>query len=242
MSGQIRNTWRSLQEELFAQLSMVLIFGVLGSLFMLFIVKVGMSGEEEKVWFLLGTVMAVVGCVMVGIIIGILGYASNFNMMVSMGRTRKEFYITNFVGSVLNNLVSMAAILLFLAVEKGFGWLVYRDVERYVATEYFFLDFRVIMAYVLGMAVLRLILGALFLKFGNKLMWFIWGICILAGILSRSITKAVANKNAVILWLMGVGKGFFNLAEVWQAAFIATIGAVLILLAWLITRKRAVTA
>lgn len=241
MSGLIKNTWRSLQEELFAQLSMVLIFGVLGSLLMLFIVKVGMSGEEEKVWFLLGTVMAVVGCVMVGIIIGILGYASNFNMMVSMGRTRKEFYITGFVGSVINNLVSMAAILVFLAVEKGFGWLVYRDVERYVATEDVLLDFRVIMAYVLGMAVLRLILGALFLKFGNKLMWFIWGICILVGILSRSITKAAANKNAVILWLIGVGKGFLNLAEVWQAAFIAAIGAVLILLAWLITRKRAVT-
>lgn len=241
MSGQIKNTWHSLQEELFAQLSMVLIFGVLGSLFMLFIVKVGMSGEEEKVWFLLGTVMAVVGCVMVGVIIGILGYASNFNMMVSMGRTRKEFYITNFVGSVINNFISMAAILAFLAVEKGLGGLVYRDVERYVATEQVLLDFRVIMAYVLGMAVLRLILGALFLKFGNKLMWFVWGICILAGILSRSITKAAADKNAVILWLMGVGKGFFNLAEVWQVAFIAAMGAVLILLAWLITRKRAVT-
>ncbi|MDE6064058.1 MAG: hypothetical protein K2G20_05695 [Lachnospiraceae bacterium] len=241
MSGQIKNTWRSQQEELFAQLSMVLIFGVLGSLFMLFIVKVGMSGEEEKVWFLLGTVMAVVGCVMVGIIIGILGYASNFNMMVSMGRTRKEFYITNFAGSVINNFISMAAILVFLAVEKGFGRLVYRDVERYAATEHVFLDFRVIMAYVLGMAVLRLILGALFLKFGNKLMWFIWGICILIGIFSKSITKAAANKNAVFLWLIGVGKGFFNLPEVWQAAFIAAIGAVLILLAWLLTRKRAVT-
>lgn len=241
MKEKIKNTWSQHSEELFAQFAMILIFGILGSLFMLFIVKVGMAGEEERTWFLLGTVMAAVGCTMIGLIIGMLGYGANFNMMVSMGRTRKEFYIVNFVFSVINNLVTMAAILAFLAVEKGFGMLVYRDVEHYAATEHVFLDFRVIIGYVLGMAVLRLILGALFLKFGNKLMWFFWGICMLIVIFSKSISKAIADKNAVMMWLIGAGKGFLNLAEILQVLMIAAAGAVLAWLAWMFTRKRAVT-
>lgn len=241
MKEQIKNIWSQHSEELFAQIAMVLIFGILGSLFMLFIVKLGMAGEEERTWFLLGTVMAAVGCVMVGIIMGMLYYGASFNMMVSMGRTRKEFYIVNFVFSVINNLVSMAAILAFLAVEKGFGRLVYKDVERYAATEHIFLDFRVIIGYVLGMAVLRLILGALFLKFGNKLMWVFWGIGILITISARGISKAVANKNAVMMWLIEAGKGFLNLAGILQILVIAAAGAVLVWLAWMFTRKRAVT-
>lgn len=234
MKEKIKNTWSQHSEELFAQFAMILIFGILGSLFMLFIVKIGMAGEEERTWFLLGTVMAAVGCVMIGLIMGMLGYGASFNMMVSMGRTRKEFYIVNFVFSVINNLVSMAAILAFLAVEKGFGMLVYRDVEHYAATEHVFLDFRVIIGYVLGMAVLRLILGALFLKFGNKLMWFFWGICMLMVIFSKST-------YAVMTWLIGAGKGFLNLAEILQVLTIAAAGAVLAWLAWMFTRKRAVT-
>lgn len=234
MKEKIKNTWSQHSEELFAQFAMILIFGILGSLFMLFIVKIGMAGEEERTWFLLGTVMAAVGCTMIGLIIGMLGYGASFNMMVSMGRTRKEFYIVNFVFSVINNLVSMAAILAFLAVEKGFGMLVYRDVEHYAATEHVFLDFRVIIGYVLGMAVLRLILGALFLKFGNKLMWFFWGICMLMVIFSKST-------YAVMTWLIGAGKGFLNLAEILQVLTIAAAGAVLAWLAWMFTRKRAVT-
>lgn len=241
MKEKIKNTWSQHSEELFAQFAMILIFGILGSLFMLFIVKIGMAGEEERTWFLLGTVMAAVGCTMIGLIIGMLGYGASFNMMVSMGRTRKEFYIVNFVFSVINNLVSMAAILAFLAVEKGFGMLVYRDVEHYAATEHVFLDFRVIIGYVLGMAVFRLILGALFLKFGNKLMWFFWGICMLIVIFSKSISKAIADKNAVMMWLIGAGKGFLNLAEILQVLTIAAAGAVLAWLAWMFTRKRAVT-
>lgn len=241
MRERIKNIWSQHSEEFFAQYTVILIFGILGSLFMLFIVKFDMAGEEERTWFLLGTVMAAVGCVMIGLLIGMLYYSASFNMMVSMGRTRKEFYIANFVFSVINNLLSMAAILVLLAVEKWFGGLVYRDVERYVATEHIFLDFRVIIGYVLGMAVLRLILGALFLKFGNKLMWVFWGIAMLIAICSKSISKAAENKNVVMMWLIGAGKGFLNLTEILQALMIAAAGAALVLLAWLFTRKGAVT-
>lgn len=242
MRRQITNAWRSLQEEFFGQLAMVLIFGVMGILLMLFIVKVGMAGEDERTWFLLGTVMAVTGCVMVGIILGMLNYGSVFNMMVSMGRTRKEFYLTNFISSVLNNLGIVAAILVLLTAEKGLGGLLYKEVERYVAVERIFLDPRVILGYVLGMAVLRMLLGALFLRFGNKLMWMIWGVAILTGVISKGITKAVADKNVVVMWLQEVGEGFLNLAGALQALIVVAAGICLMLLAWIFTKKKAVTA
>lgn len=242
MGKQIKNikdTWCCLREELFVPIVSIA-FGMLGSLLMLFIEKVGMANEEKPEWFLLGTVMALVGCVMLGIITGMISYGQSFNMMVTMGRTRKEFYIANFVSSIINHLLGMTAILVFAVLERGFGGLVYREAE-YKAIEGFLFDWRVIIAYVLGMAVLRTILGALFLKFGNKLMWVFWGIWMLVGVMIKGISKAMENKNAVMLWLLEAGKGFLNLAKVLQVLIMLAVSAVFVLFAWLITRKRAVT-
>lgn len=235
----IKNTWVYLREELSAPI-LSIVFGIWGSLLMLFIEKVGMANEEKPMWFLLGTVMAFIGCVMLGIIMGMISYGQSFNMMVTMGRTRKEFYIANFVSSIINNLLGLAAILLFAALERGFGRLVYGGAE-YKPIEGFLFDFRVIIAYVLGMAVLRVLLGALFLRFGNKLMWVFWGICMLVGVMIKGISKATENKNTVILWLSEVGKGFLNLAGALQVVIILWVSVIFILGAWLITRKRAVT-
>lgn len=239
MREQIKTHGAFCREELFAQLAIVLIFGFLGSLFMLFIVRVGMAGEEEGTWFLLGALMAVIGCVMVGITMGMLSYVESFNMMVSMGRTRKEFYAANFVTAVINNFLGMAAILIFAVLERGVGRLVYKDVE-YKALETVFFDFRVIIGYVLGMAVLRMLLGALFLKFGNRIMWGLGGSGMLICVFLRNIEKAAADKNTIVMWLIGAGKGFLNLAGILQVLIMAAISAVLLLLAWLLTRRGAV--
>lgn len=236
---EIKNTWCFLSEELFIQMICVAV-GILGCLLMLFIEKVGMANEEKQTWFLLGTVLAFTCCVMLGTITGMINYGTSFNMMVTMGRTRKEFYVANFVSSIVNNLLGMAAILLFAALERGFGMLVYQEAE-YEAIEGFLFDFRVIIAYVLGMAVLRMVLGALFLRFGNKLMWVIWGICILVGIMAKGISRAVESKNAVMLWLQEAGKGFLHLEKVLQVFIMLAVSAVLVVGAWLLTRKRAVT-
>lgn len=239
MGKQIKNTWCFLREELVIPI-MSIALGIVGILLMLFIEKVGMANDEKPVWFLLGTVMALTGCVMLGIIVGMISYGQSFNMMVTMGRTRKEFYIANFVSSLINHLLGMAVIFLFATLERGFGRLVYREVE-YRAIEGFLFDFRVIIAYVLGMTVLRTVLGALYLRFGNKLMWVFWGFCMLVGVMTKGISKAIENKNRIVVWLTEVGKGFLNLANVLQVLIMLAVGAVFAVGAWLLTRKRAVT-
>lgn len=232
---KIKNTWYCLREELVVPIGSIA-FGIFGSLLMLFVEKVGMANAEEKEWFLLGTMMAFMCCVMLGTIIGMVNYGSSFNMMVAMGRTRKEFYIANFVSSVINNLLGMAAILLFATLERGFGRLVYRE-AAYKAIEGALFDFRVIIVYILGMTVLRAVLGALFLRFGNKLMWVLWGGILVLGV----VIKRIESKNAVMLWLTEAGKGFLNLAGILQVVVMLAVSAVLVLGAWLLTKKRAVT-
>ncbi len=59
--------------------------------------------------------------------------------------------------------------------------------------------------------------------------------------MTKGISKAIENKNRIMVWLTEVGKGFSNLANVLQVLIMLAVGAVFAVGAWLLTRKRAVT-
>lgn len=131
------------------------------------------SGADE--YFALGTVIAAAAVCMYAGIAGIIQVPLYFNVQISMGSTRKQFFISHyFIGFVMNILAGVLVVLLNF-LENWLNPLLYPNMEQ----ELDFLPYLVRGAVPAALAVTVIggFCGAMIMKFGRKAsvaLWFLW--------------------------------------------------------------------
>lgn len=150
-----------------------LLGGVVGIIITLIIVAIEGSGEE---YAQVGMFMALLIGVLVYLFAGIFGMANEFNLAVSMGKTRKYYGPAKYLMLVLGFLVMMAASALIGLVEN----ILYPAIYPGIVCELYFskilLQPMVIFSVTFIGAMLVVLFGALILKFSNKIYIFIWAL------------------------------------------------------------------
>lgn len=130
---------------------------------------------------LMGSFMAYMLYVMLAIWVGMVACGKDFCLMISMGRTRKEFLGTYVVANLINNMLAMGAILLIYVAESRIAEVLYPGMELAIDMGAFLFDIRTIIATVLLVSAFKLLFGMLYLKFQMKMFWAVWALVMLAG-------------------------------------------------------------
>ena len=139
------------------------------------------ADETAVSWFCLGTILALF--VMCGVMLLFFWkYHQEFMLALSMGQTRKAFMITYALRQILWTIAAYAVILLLYRLEGLYYQVMFPDKAQAFALGVL-TDWRFVVPFVLGLALLPMFLGAMYGRFGNRflvIVYFIWmGSCIL---------------------------------------------------------------
>ena len=139
------------------------------------------ADETAVSWFCSGTFLALF--VMCGVMLLLFWkYHQEFMLELSMGQTRKAFMITYALRQILWVIAAYAVILLLYRLEGLYYQVMFPDKAQAFALD-FLTDWRFVVPFVLGLALLPMFLGAMYGRFGNRflvIVYFIWmGSCIL---------------------------------------------------------------
>ncbi|MGN1147287.1 MAG: hypothetical protein ACI4TB_02625 [Lachnospiraceae bacterium] len=194
MLKQIKATFWFHISDLIAMLVIMAVAAVMG-MAVTVLVNLGMEKSGEKEYILLASFMMLLILLAAGFFTGMLSVNNRFNMMISMGRTRKEFFIVYLCVEMLYTLMQLATVWFVVFLEWLMKKFLYEDRTYTFDCSGFLLDFRAIFFILIFLPVLKLLVGALFMKFGF-VVWY--GMCIglwLFGILCQTdaVHKAVMN-------------------------------------------------
>lgn len=135
--------------------------------------------DDPGSWFCMGTLMALAMGVMVLFLMGGLGYSNEFQLALSMGRTRKAFMASYALRLLLQIIMSYILILAVYHLELAIYPLLFPGYEIEVAFS-FLTNWKVILPSALAILVLAMFLGAIYGRYGKKGLWLsylIWMFC-----------------------------------------------------------------
>ena len=147
-------------------------FGFLGTLIMSIIFW---TGETETSWICLGTLIALVVMIFFAVL-NFLSYHQEFMLALSMGQTRHDFLIAYALSQMIWVIASYAVILLINQSEQLYYASMFPDKEQAIVLS-FLTDWRFVVPFIPGMAVLSMFLGSLYSRFGRKfgvVLYFVW--------------------------------------------------------------------
>lgn len=224
MLKQIKATFLFYISDLIAMLVAMAAAAALG-MAVTVLVNHGLEKSGEKEYILLASFLMLLILVAAGFFTGMLSVNNRFNMMISMGRTRKEFFIVYFCVEMLYTLMQLAAVWFVVFLEWLMKKFLYEDRVFTFDCSVFLLDFRAILCILIFLPVLKLLVGALFMKFGF-VVWY--GMCIvlwLFGILCQTdvVHKAVTG---MIKYFMATGcLEWMLILGVWSITVICAMAA-----------------
>lgn len=163
---QIQVLWRDWLWEFAGVLILWLIgFGIL-HLIML---------EDAESWLALGTLMAIMIEAMIALLTGVISMGICFNLQVSMGCTRKRFYVSYYLANVVKDLLIVLLLLLLCAAETQLCKVIYPGTASKLDLFPWLLKLGAPAA--LAVPAVGILCGALLLRFGRKgywVLWFLW--------------------------------------------------------------------
>lgn len=179
MIKQIKATFKFNIDEMFGTLGITALLAVFGIVISV-IVNITMKADGEAAYILLGSFVACLGSVMISFFAGMFTVANRFQLMITMGRTRKEFIAVYICVEMLYTVLQLAGIWFIVFIE----WILKKTVYSGLICKFdcagFLLDFRTIICALLLLPTLQLFFGALFVKFGVKAYWALcigfWGL------------------------------------------------------------------
>ena len=207
------------------------IFGII----VMMIIRANTMEENECVT--LGMLIAMVALVFVHFFGIIFSFVGEFNMAISMGATRRAY-----VGSyALFNMAELAGLELLLFVlgkiESALMRVIYPQCEVILdLTQY--VQWKYLLAVIVGMTIVELFLGAVILRFGMKAFWAIWAIWMFVTLVPAKLieNEALAAK----MHQFGMQIGFGNIVQ--YLVVVGVIAAVIMaVLGWNFLKKQSVT-
>ena len=163
------------------------IFGIL----IVFCVMI-FAGEGEG-YAKIGAVLALVFGIILLFFGGIFSVQGEFNVAISMGKTRKYFVPARYLGQVLNVLVMLAVVMLIKWLE-GF---VYSAVYPQAVCEFdidpLLHNVGALMGIIFGAPALVLLFGALLMRFSAQFFWVFWALWMVLFVGGPRIMNAVSK-------------------------------------------------
>lgn len=168
------NMWKLYLPELYQMLVIMSVCEVVGIVLVRIIMSVDPTVEG---YAMLGTFLAMLLGMFVTVISCIFSYGTKFNLAVSMGCTRKEFFFAHWIGTILIVLIEIAALLIFGLLETGLGKIMYNTFlsEELNLLPYLMND-KVIIALLLFVPEIGIFVGSLVMKYQMKAFWVLWAI------------------------------------------------------------------
>lgn len=217
---KVVNMWKMYLPELYQMLVIMLIAEIFGIVLVRIIVSVDPTVEGYVV---LGSFFAICLGMIVTVMSCCFSYGAKFNLAVSMGCTRKEFFSAHWIGAILFVFVEIAAVLILGLLETGLGRIMYADTflsEKLNLLPYL-MDYRVVIALLLLVPAFGIFIGSFILKFQTKVMWALWVVWMSAFLGGAKISDVISkNPDGV---LANIVNGIFHF-------FKTVTGPVLVLL------------
>lgn len=173
MIKKIIKKWKLKLPELFWILGGAGGVGIFGIALIAIIVAV----DGGRAYAVVGTFMAVIAGVMLFLLMGIFSFGQEFSLALSLGSTRKEFLITYAAESFLNIVLLAVTVGVVGIIEFLTGKICYKQIPCSFDFTPYMLDIRFLAGALFLLPALRILLGALILKFQKKALvafWIVW--------------------------------------------------------------------
>lgn len=215
--------------------------GVVGIMVTLAILYMdGTGGDYGQI----GAMLAVIaGGIILGVG-GIVGFPHEFNLAVSLGKTRRYLVLARYINWMINTAVVIGITLLIGMIENVLYPMLYPQAVCEMDVLWFFLHPEVLFSCLVCVPMLIIFFGSMSLRFGNKFLWFFWALTMGFNLFGNRIAHTIKEQPdslggqiifGVIEFFMGAG--MVQILLVFTGLTIAGIvGSVLLL------RKQQVTA
>lgn len=240
MATELKKQFKVLQDELF--FFYLLIFG--GSLFGIILLQIIMRTEGGTAdYFPLGTFMGMIVFFAYGFIVAVVGFRQYFNMEISMGCTRKNFFLSYFIISVLSNLAGVLLVLGICKVESMMYKALYPDIAMGRARDFLFFISRFGVPAAFALAMVGIFCSAMLLRFGRKAYWVFWAVWMLGFVGGPQIHEAAVDSPTSPLGILG--RALLRVigavpGRAW-AVIAALLCAVCLLVSYLVVRRQQVS-
>lgn len=169
----LKQVYLANKKDILIYLLVALIVGIIGIGMVILVMAVEGSGES---YAQMGALMSLMISLILFFFAGIFSVGYEFNLAVSMGKTRKWFLLAEYLMLVLDIAAPMLVII-------GIGFaenLLYERLYPGAECEFFIVNSllqpKVILSIVLGGAMVVLLLGALVTRFATKAAWIVWAL------------------------------------------------------------------
>ena len=189
MLKQIKNAWLFSKDRFFKTVLWVSITAVLTGLVVFLIVKGYGAHDPEITYIHMMSLMAYFVLWMMILLWGMIDFGKSFNMMVGMGRTRKEFFISYGIVNIGTYLVYTGLIVFIAWVETVMEKIFYAGIPCEINLTAFFFDARTIALTILIGFTYNMLMGSLYLKFYQKIYILVWIPFMFMGLIMHIIGK-----------------------------------------------------
>ena len=211
-------------------------------LFGFILFSVIMRFSDESTYFAMGTILGAATALIYSMIQSLNAMHMYFNLEISMGVTRKQFYISYLLTCLCANIISMIWIVGLNALENALLRTIYAGLTEEINFLPYLIRWAVPVSAIL--AVFGGFCGALLLRFGRKAFWILWALWMFGCIGIPQISDAVIEKPDSFYGQFGaaVGNVLSSISvQVWIAAAVVLSAGALAGM-WMIIRKQQVTA
>lgn len=230
---EIKKTWDFCLGNLYFELIAAGAAGLLGIGAAFFFS--GVLGKES--FESLGPIFSLVTFGLTVFLTGIVEAQSVFYFMISMGKTRKAFFISYGVVRVLHQLLGLVLVLAVAFLEWGLAAISGFSPVWEVTGWKLFTDGGTLALFVLGFPIIILFLSVLYIKFKGWIFIGSWLLAILGSSLSQYIIRTGDGGN--LAWIIKSFEYFLRLAPIWHTLCACAGGILLIGCSWLLVRKQA---
>lgn len=145
-----------------------------GFLFGVIMVNLIMRVDDDPgSWFCMGTVMAMIVFLLFTLIYGAFGYHNEFQLALSMGRTRTAFMGSYALRLLLQLVVGYALVLGMYHFEVAIYSQLFQAYENEVAFT-FLTNWKILLPAALGILVLAMFFGSIYGRWAKKSLWAFW--------------------------------------------------------------------
>lgn len=203
---------------------------------------IGAFDAETVSYFPLGTVMGGITALMFCMIWMITNLNLSFNIEVSMGCTRKHFFVSYYITSFTMTFISIAIVILVNLAERTVYPQIYTHLEEEIDFLPYLLKWSIPAA--AAVPVFGGIFGALMMKFGRTAFWILWALWMVLCLGFPNIHDAIEESPNSMLGKIGIAAAdvFGSVpVSVWIILGAAAAAASLVG-SWMIVRRQQVTS
>ncbi len=172
-----------------------------------------MSTTNESLVFPLGAVCVVGIAIIYFIATGWFSDRLEFNLRVSMGCTRKEYFFCRVVNMLVKVVITMATLLMIYYIEILKFKIFYPGYEIDFEVDKFF-NFPMLFVFLISVAMLSFLMSVIIMKIGKAAFWVFWGIYMLSIASGKYIIPAIVKVVSAEQIYVVVGMLVLSLAAV----------------------------